>query len=337
MLFKNVASQKIHIYAYDSTTGAAKTGDAANITGYVSLDGTANAIDDTNPAEVDATNMPGIYCFDLAQAETNCNSWAIYAKSSTANVRIEPIIGFTTAGAIPNAVAGANGGLPTTNGTKVNQTVDLSASQHVIVDSGTVTTLTNLPAVTTDWLTAAGVKADAVTKIQSGLATGTNLATVDTVVDAIKVKTDTIVAASVISDAVWDEVLSGHTTAGTTGAALSAAGSAGDPWSTAVPGAYGAGTAGYVLGTNLDAKVSSAGGGAGGISWTYTITDSISGLPIADVDVWVSTDLSGANIIASGKTNQYGVATFMLDAGTVYVWRQKTGVNFVNPDTEVVS
>ena len=53
--------------------------------------------------------------------------------------------------------------------------VTLAASQHVIVDSGTVTTLTNLPAVTTDWLTGAGVKADAVTKIQSGLATPTNI------------------------------------------------------------------------------------------------------------------------------------------------------------------
>lgn len=99
MLFKNVASQKIHVYAYNSTTGAAKTGDAANITAYVSLDGTANAIDDTNPAEVDSTNMPGIYVFDLAQAETNCDSFALYAKSSTSNIRIEPIIGFTTGAA----------------------------------------------------------------------------------------------------------------------------------------------------------------------------------------------------------------------------------------------
>ena len=32
-------------------------------------------------------------------------------------------------GAIPNAAAGGNGGLPTTNGTKVNQTVDVTASQ----------------------------------------------------------------------------------------------------------------------------------------------------------------------------------------------------------------
>lgn len=100
MLFKNVASQKIHVYAYNSTTGAAKTGDAANITAYVSLDGTANAVDDTNPAEVDATNMPGIYVFDLTQAETNCNSFALSAKSATADIRIEPIIGFTTGPAV---------------------------------------------------------------------------------------------------------------------------------------------------------------------------------------------------------------------------------------------
>lgn len=130
MLFKNTASQKIHVYAYDSTTGAAKTGDAANITGYVSLDGVANAIDDTNPAEVDATNMPGIYAFDLAQAETNCDAFALYAKSATANIRLEPIIGFTvpanlksaidnysaTRGlsgtALPAAAADAAGGLP---------------------------------------------------------------------------------------------------------------------------------------------------------------------------------------------------------------------------------
>lgn len=63
--------------------------------------------------------------------------------------------------------------------------------------------------------------------------------------------------AAEISDAVWDEVLAGHLTAGTTGAALDAAGSAGDPLSSAVPGAYGAGTAGYIIGTNLDATVSS--------------------------------------------------------------------------------
>ena len=51
-----------------------------------------------------------------------------------------------------------------------------------------------------------------------------------------------------IADQVWDEILSGHTVIGSTGAALSAAGGSGDPWSTALPGAYGAGTAGNIVG-----------------------------------------------------------------------------------------
>lgn len=73
------------------------------------------------------------------------------------------------------------------------------------------------------------------------LATAANLATltgyVDTEVAAIKAKTDNlpaspaatsdIPAASAIADAVWDEVLSGHATSGTTGAALSSASSGG--------------------------------------------------------------------------------------------------------------
>lgn len=55
----------------------------------------------------------------------------------------------------------------------------------------------------------------------------------------------------------WDEVLADHLDSGSTGAALNAAGSAGDPWSTSLPGAYGAGSAGFILGTYLNATVSS--------------------------------------------------------------------------------
>lgn len=55
-------------------------------------------------------------------------------------------------------------------------------------------------------------------------------------------------SAAAIAAAVWDEAISGHLTSGTTGAALNAAGSAGDPWATVLPGSYGAGTAGYLVG-----------------------------------------------------------------------------------------
>jgi len=53
--------------------------------------------------------------------------------------------------------------------------------------------------------------------------------------------------------------------------------------------------------------------------------------------VWVTTDLPGTNVIASGRTDAAGVVAFYLDAGTVYVWRQKSGWDFTNPDTEVVA
>lgn len=77
--------------------------------------------------------------------------------------------------------------------------------------------------------------------------------------------------------------------------------------------------------------------GTGATTWTYTVTDADSGLPIADVDVWVTTDEAGNNVVASGRSNANGMVTFYLDNGTVYVWRQKSGYNFTNPDTEVVS
>jgi len=47
---------------------------------------------------------------------------------------------------------------------------------------------------------------------------------------------------------VWDELIAGHLGAGSTGAALNAAGAAGDPWLTALPGAYLPGTAGDIIG-----------------------------------------------------------------------------------------
>jgi len=59
-------------------------------------------------------------------------------------------------------------------------------------------------------------------------------------------------AAGAIADAVWDETVADHSGVGSTGAALAAAGGSGDPWSTALPGAYGAGSAGSILGNLND-------------------------------------------------------------------------------------
>jgi len=139
------------------------------------------------------------------------------------------------------------------------------------------------------------------------------------------------------ADAVWDESLAGHVVVGSAGAALSAAGTAGDPWITPLPGAYVAGTAGYLMGTNLDAQISTCCNlGAGAITFVYTLTSSVDGTPIDEADVWVTSDIAGANILASGRTDLAGQVTFYLDAGTQYFWRQRDGWTFDNPDTEVV-
>jgi len=76
--------------------------------------------------------------------------------------------------------------------------------------------------------------------------------------------------------------------------------------------------------------------GGGAIEKTYTVTDSGTGLAIPDVTVWVTSDSAGSNVLASGITDAYGKVTFYLDAGTVYIWRQKSSYDFDNPDTEVV-
>lgn len=85
---------------------------------------------------------------------------------------------------------------------------------------------------------------------------------------------------------------------------------------------------------------------AGCISFTYTVTDSITLLPIQDVEVWFSTDNTDppANVVWYGITDAFGVArdaennTPCLDSGTYFVWKQKVGYTPIAwPDTEVVS
>lgn len=98
MFFKNVASQTITVYAWDTSNNAWKTGDAANITAYISKDGGAPAAtNDTNPTEIDATNMPGAYRFTMQQAETNCDNLELVPKSATSNISLIPVSLYPTA------------------------------------------------------------------------------------------------------------------------------------------------------------------------------------------------------------------------------------------------
>lgn len=67
----------------------------------------------------------------------------------------------------------------------------------------------------------------------------------------------TATAKTDVENAVWEATASSHNTAGTMGNKLNSVASAGDPWNTSLPSSYGVGTAGYILGTNLNATVSS--------------------------------------------------------------------------------
>jgi hypothetical protein len=85
---------------------------------------------------------------------------------------------------------------------------------------------------------------------------------------------------------------------------------------------------------NSTRTLTNYGTGSGATAKTYTVTDGTN--PIPDVTVWVTTDSAGLNSVASGKTNDLGQVVFYLDSGTTYyIWRAKTGWNFVNPDVEV--
>lgn len=84
-LQKNVASQKWIVFAWTIATNVALAGDAAQITANLRLDGgVANAIDDTNPTELE----DGYYAFDLTDAETNADNIVICPVSSTSGVAV---------------------------------------------------------------------------------------------------------------------------------------------------------------------------------------------------------------------------------------------------------
>ena len=115
-------------------------------------------------------------------------------------------------------------------------------------------------------------------------------------------------SAADIADAVWDELQSGHTDAGS-------------------------------FGKYLDAAISDVGGvvGSGALSCTWTQKDE-GGTAMDNVQVWISTDEAGNNVVAGTLiTDASGEVTFMLDEGTYYVWRERGGYNFTNPQTWAVS
>ncbi len=71
--------------------------------------------------------------------------------------------------------------------------------------------------------------------------------------------------------------------------------------------------------------------GSGSAVYTFTLTDSVTGLPIAGADVWLTTDVAGNNVVASGVTDASGTVTLYPDPGTYQRWCQRSGYNQSGP------
>ena len=101
------------------------------------------------------------------------------------------------------------------------------------------------------------------------------------------------------------------------------------------------GSIGKLLVDNIDQPISSPpGSGSGSIAYTPDRVTDPSGNPVDGVDTWINTSAtnSSVGIQARAYTNALGLidSPFMLDPGTYYVWRQKGGSSFLNPQTVVV-
>ena len=156
-MIKNLAGQKIAVFAFDYTTGAPKSGDAANITAYVSKDsGAVTVLGDISATEMDATNAKNWYLFDLAQAETNADILLFTGKSSTANVTIVGGGPLQTVNSTPNFTGTALSGSSNTVGLPAGTTASQCGRGTLIVSTGGATAAGSSGIVSADIVGAGG-------------------------------------------------------------------------------------------------------------------------------------------------------------------------------------
>jgi len=174
MAIKNQALT-VTYFAWDTGNQVGKTGDAANHTMYVSIDGVANAVDDTSSAEVDATNLQGHYQVTLTAAEMNGDHIMLGGESSTSDIVIIPTSITTERGNLATVdtvvdsillQTGTNGvvlGADAITSAKIAD--DAIATEHI--KTGAITA----DSIAADAIDASALKADAVTEITTSVLT----------------------------------------------------------------------------------------------------------------------------------------------------------------------
>jgi hypothetical protein len=371
-----------HVFILDSasTVGAGKTGlTNASVTMYYFRPADTTATSVTLSAgtlgtwssggfkEVDATNMPGVYEVGMPNAvfaATFNHSIVMIKGTGVAPVVLEynlvsydPLdtvrLGLT---ALPNVAQGTSGAISTGNasgqvtvatnndktGYSLTQTFPTNFSSLAITAGGAVT------AGTVSDKTGYSLTQTFPTNFSSLAITAGGAVTAGTVSDKTGYSLATAPpTAAQISTQVWTEPIPGTFAAGSAGAKLNSASSAGDPWATALPGSYAAGTAGNILGNRLDAAISTRSTLTATNVWSEalpgTYTSGQAGFKLnaagTAADPW-STALPGSygagtagNIIGNVVSNVWAAGTRTLTAGTNIVLAKNTGITGFNDIT----
>ncbi len=271
------------------------------VTDYTSslnaLTNLTDAHNDWGWKEVSNTLAPGLYRLDIADAIFASGAWSavVYVMITTSAAAASPMefilvaynpldavrLGLT---ALPNAAADAAGGLPISDAGGLDLDAQIGTDiDAILTDTGTTlearfTGITSLA----QWLGLLGAKHTGNTTARTELnATGAGSGTYDETTDSLQGSGDADPTIQDLVDAVLDEPLAGHADAGSVGEGISNASSAGDPWSTALPGAYGAGTAGKLM---SDANVAVTSGTHGNAALNTDIDAIATLLALTDAD-----------------------------------------------------
>ena len=215
---KNVASQKVIVYAYNKLTGAPVTGDSGNFTDLVSKDGAATGGGGGTFSEVGV----GYYAYATTTAETNCDLFLLATTSSTANVVVDDVIIYTRVDdsivTKLDVVDGIVDSILVDTGTTLEGKIDTidGIVDAILVDTGTTLDgkIDTIDGIVDNILVDTGTTLDGKIDVIDGIVdnilvdTGTTLEgkidTIDGIVDAILVDTGTTLdnAIGVTSDRV---------------------------------------------------------------------------------------------------------------------------------------
>jgi len=159
--------------------------------------------------------------FRIGPVSANVTQWLSTAAATPTTAGV-PEVDVThwlgTAAATPDTAGYVKATIK--DGTGAGEIALTSGAIDNVTLTATTTTLTNLPAITSNWLTAAGTAADFTTEIQSGLATPTNITagTITTVTNLTNNNDKTGYSLSAAGiQAVWDALTSALTTVGSIG------------------------------------------------------------------------------------------------------------------------